>query len=185
MNTDRAFSDQITDHIPALRKYARVLRRHQDQADDLTQDCIERALAKSCCYAVGTNLRAWLFTIMRNIFITQLRREAFQQRSKLHYGARSLATVEPRQDVVVELKECIARTSILSAFERRIVRHMCFDDLSYEETARRIGKPIGTIKSRLSRARRTLRASVAQPAAGGLAERQTIDHVGAGAPIGG
>ena len=164
MGTSPTFLEQITDHVPALRRYARVLRRQQDQAEDLEQDCIERALAKAHLYQPDTNLRAWLFTIMRNLAFTQLRHAAFQQRAMLYYGARTQGTVAASQDLVVELNECIALTKRLSAFERRVVRHMCMDDLSYGETARRTGKPIGTIKSRLSRARQTLRSAVAGPA---------------------
>jgi len=157
LRPDRTFFEQISQHVPDLRRYARVLRRQRDQADDLEQDCIERALSKSHLYEEGTNLRAWLFTIMRNIAITQMRREAFRQRSALHYGARGSGTVEPSQDLVVELKESIALTNMLTTFERRVVVHMCLDDLGYPETARRTGEPIGTVKSRLSRARKRLR----------------------------
>jgi len=164
LKTERPFFEQITDHVPALRRYARVLRRQPDQAEDLEQDCIERALAKAHLYQPDTNLRAWLFTIMRNIAVTQVRRAAFQQRAALYFGARTLDTVAASQDLVVELHECIALTKHLSAFERRVVRHLCLDDLTYGETAQRLGKPIGTIKSRLSRARQTLRNAVAGPA---------------------
>ena len=164
MKTDRPFLEQIIDHVPALRRYARVLRRQLDQAEDLEQDCIERALAKEHLYQPDTNLRAWLFTIMRNLAVTQSRRAATRQRATLYYGARTLGTVAPRQDLVVELNECLTLTKCLSTFERRVVRHMCLDDLSYDETARRVGQPIGTIKSRLSRARQRLRDAAAGPA---------------------
>ncbi len=157
LSSDRTFSEQIGDHIPDLRNYARALRRRRDQADDLEQDCIERALAKSHLYQSGTNLRAWLITIMRNIAFTGMRREAFRQRATLHYGARSLGTVEARQDMIVELGESLALTKTLTPFERRVIEHMCIDDLGYHETARRIGTAPGTVKSRLSRARQRLR----------------------------
>jgi RNA polymerase sigma-70 factor (ECF subfamily) len=164
LTSHRPFLEQITDHVPALRRYARVLRRQRDQAEDLEQDCIERALAKAHQYQPDTNLRAWLFTIMRNIAVTQARRAAFQHRAALYFGARTLDTVAASQDLVVELNECIALTKCLSVFERRIIRHVCLDDLSYDETAQRLGKPIGTIKSRFSRARQTLRNAVDGPA---------------------
>src|SRR5258706_15983467 len=70
---------QIVDHVPALRRYARVLVRTTDQADDLVQDCVERALSRSALYQPDTNLRAWLFTIMRNIAITQTRKEKLRR----------------------------------------------------------------------------------------------------------
>src|SRR5256885_9928009 len=142
MSTDKTFREQISDHLPALRHYARALRRRRDQADDLEQDCIERALSRCHLYEQGTNLRAWLCTIMRNIAITQMRRGAFQERSLSYYGAGWSRTVEARQDRLVELKESIALTKILSAFERRVIKHMCLEDLGYGETARRTGKPV-------------------------------------------
>jgi len=185
LSTERSFCDQVGDHIPALRRYARTLRRRPDQAEDLEQDCIERALSRSHLYAEGTNLRAWLFTIMRNIAITQSRREASQQRSALYYGPRGPGEVGASQDVVVELNETIALSMKLTIFERRVLKHMCLDDLGYDETARRIGKPIGTIKSRLSRARQRMRDAVTNPefdgtGSGPRARRLAIDPDSAG-----
>jgi RNA polymerase sigma-70 factor (ECF subfamily) len=170
LSTERDFCEQISAHLPALRRYARTLRRRPDQAEDLEQDCIERALRKSHLFAEGTNLRAWLFTIMRNIAITESRREASQLRSALYYGPHGPGTVRASQDVVVELNETIALSRTLGGFERRVLQHMCLDDLGYDETARRIGRPIGTIKSRLSRARQRLRDAAMNPG---------IDHGGA------
>jgi len=180
LSIDQIFVDQISDHIPALRRYARTLRRRPDQAEDLEQDCIERALSRFHLYEKGTNLRAWLFTIMRNIAITQSRREASQQRSALYYGPREPGAVGASQDIVVELKEIIALSQRLTAFERSVLQHMCLDDLGYDETARRIGKPIGTIKSRLSRARQRMRDAVASPQFDGTGtQRPAIDGAGA------
>jgi len=163
LSTERDFRGQISAHLPALRRYARTLRRRPDEAEDLEQDCIERALRKSHLFAEGTNLRAWLFTIMRNIAITESRRVASQQRSTLYYGPHRASVVGARQDLVVELNETIALSQHLTAFERRVLKHMCFDDLGYDETARRIGRPVGTVKSRLSRARQRLRDAATNP----------------------
>jgi RNA polymerase sigma-70 factor (ECF subfamily) len=184
LSAARTFLEQISDHVPDLRRYARSLRRQRDQADDLEQDCIERALSKSHLYEEGTNLRAWLITMMRNIAITQMRREASQQRSVLYYGAPRLRTVQADQDLFVELKESLALTRKLPASERRVVAHMCLDDLGYPETSRRTGQPIGTIKSRLSRARRRLRAAAMDPEtdrarSGARARRPPLDQGGA------
>jgi RNA polymerase sigma-70 factor (ECF subfamily) len=184
LSTDQIFCNQISHHLPALRRYARTLRRRPDQAEDLEQDCIERALSRSHLFEAGTNLRAWLFTIMHNIAVTQSRREASQQRSALYYGPHGPSTVGARQDVVVELNEIIALSKVLTSFERRVLQHMCVDDLGYGETARRVGKPVGTIKSRLSRARQRMRDAVASPrfdggVVGAHAGRSAIGHDGA------
>src|SRR4051812_43792202 len=85
LSTTPTFCEQVRVHIPKLRAYARVLLRNRDLADDLEQDCLERALAKSHLYEQGTNLRAWLFTIMRNLYITQGRRATVVKRSALNY----------------------------------------------------------------------------------------------------
>jgi RNA polymerase sigma-70 factor (ECF subfamily) len=181
LTTDPNFHDQVSEHIPALRRYARTLRRRPDQAEDLEQDCIERALSRPHLFAEGTNLRAWLFTIMRNIAITQLRREASQLRLAQYYGLRGPDEVGASQDVVVELKETIALSGKLATFDRRVLEHMCLDDLGYDETARRTGRPVGTIKSRLSRARQRMRDAVTDlefdgaAASGARIRRSAID----------
>jgi len=187
LNTEPSFSEQVSAHLPALRRYARTFRRSPDQAEDLEQDCVERALSKSHLYAEGTNLRAWLFTIMRNIAITEMRRQTSQQRSSLYYGPRGPGTVGPSQDVLVELRETLELSKKLTAFEQRVLQHMCFDDLGYDETARRTGKPIGTIKSRLSRARQRMRDAVTTPKVDGVAfaGSRAVDQGGVGMRLAG
>lgn len=97
---------------------------------------------------------------MRNIAITQSRREASQLRWALYYGPCGPDQVDASQDVVVELKETIALSRKLTTFDRRVLEHMCLDGLNYDETAQRTGRPVGTIKSRLSRARQRMRDAV-------------------------
>jgi RNA polymerase sigma-70 factor (ECF subfamily) len=149
---------QMVDHIPALRRYARVLVRTSDQADDLVQDCVERALSRAALYQPDTNLRAWLFTIMRNIAITQTRKEKLRR----NYAAERLAMDRradaPSQADSVVLKASLRMLGKLSAGERQAVTLLGLYDLSYEEAAGVSGLPIGTMKSRLSRGRQRLRA---------------------------
>jgi len=150
--------DQMVEHVPALRRYARVLVRTSDQADDLVQDCIERALSRSTLYQPDTNLRAWLFTIMRNIAITQTRKEKLRR----NYAAERLALDRradaPSQADVVVLKDSLRMLGRLSSGERQAVTLLGIHDLSYEEAAGLSGLPIGTMKSRLSRGRQRLRS---------------------------
>lgn len=150
--------DQIIDHIPALRRYARVLARTVDQADDLVQDCVERALSRSNLYQPDTNLRAWLFTIMRNIAITQTRKEKLRRTYASERLAMDRRSEAPSQGDVVVLKDSLRMMKRLSSGEQQAVRLLGLYDLSYEEAAGMSGLPVGTMKSRLSRGRQRLRA---------------------------
>ena len=73
---DQAFSSEIQVLLPDLTRFARVLTRNEDDAYDLVQDCVERALVKQALYQTGTSLKSWLFTLMRNLFVSQKRRQA-------------------------------------------------------------------------------------------------------------
>jgi len=149
---------QIVDHIPALRRYARVLVRTTDQADDLVQDCVERALSRATLYQPGTNLRAWLFTIMRNIAITQTRKDKLRRNYAGERMAVDRGAEAPSQTDVVVLKDSLRILSQLSPGEQQAVTLLGLYDLSYEEAASLSGLPVGTMKSRLSRGRQRLRA---------------------------
>ncbi len=149
---------QIVDHVPALRRYARVLVRTTDQADDLVQDCVERALSRSALYQPDTNLRAWLFTIMRNIAITQTRKEKLRRSYASERMAMDRRAEAPSQADVVVLKDSLRMMQELSSGEQQAVTLLGLYDLSYEEAANLSGLPVGTMKSRLSRGRQRLRA---------------------------
>ncbi|MBI3515927.1 MAG: sigma-70 family RNA polymerase sigma factor [Proteobacteria bacterium] len=158
--TDTSFqrlSAQMIDYIPHLRRYARSLVRTKDQADDLVQDCIERALSKISLYQPDTNLRAWLFTIMRNISITQARKEHLRRGYAAERQAIGRRSEAPSQAHTIALKESLRMLKELSPGERQAVTLLGVHDLSYEEAANISGLPVGTMKSRLSRGRQRLR----------------------------
>jgi RNA polymerase sigma-70 factor (ECF subfamily) len=148
---------QIVEHIPALRRYARVLARTSDRADDLVQDCVERALSRSSLYQPDTNLRAWLFTVMRNIAITQTRKEKLRRTYANERIAMERRSEAPSQMDVVALKDSLRLMETLSDGEKQAVTLLGVHDMSYEEAASQSGMPIGTMKSRLSRGRQRLR----------------------------
>jgi RNA polymerase sigma-70 factor (ECF subfamily) len=148
---------QIVEHIPALRRYARVLARTSDQADDLVQDCVERALSRSNLYQPDTNLRAWLFTIMRNIAITQTRKDKLRRSFAAEQMLVEHRAAPASQTEVVALKDSFRLMKSLSAGEKQAVALLGVFDLSYEEAAKASGLPVGTMKSRLSRGRQRLR----------------------------
>ena len=150
--------DQIVDHVPALRRYARVLVHTGDRADDLVQDCVERALSRASLYQPDTNLRAWLFTIMRNIAITQTRKDKLRRTYASERMAMDRGSEAPSQTDVVVLKDSLRILGQLSAGEQQAVTLLGLYDLSYEEAASLSGLPVGTMKSRLSRGRQRLRS---------------------------
>ncbi len=148
---------QVVEHVPALRRYARVLVRTTDQADDLVQDCVERALSRAALYQPDTNLRAWLFTIMRNIAITQTRKEKLRRTYASERMAMDRRSESPSQTDTMVLKDSLRMMGELSSGEQQAVTLLGLYDLSYEEAATLSGLPIGTMKSRLSRGRQRLR----------------------------
>jgi DNA-directed RNA polymerase specialized sigma24 family protein len=132
---------EIEPHIPALRRYAWVLLRNQDAADDLVQDCLERALGRWHMRRRDANPRAWLFTILRNLYLNDVR----QRR---------------RRGPHVEFQDTDGHAAADGDGERSLMGRDALDalnDFSYQEAADLFGVPTGTIMSRLSRARTNLR----------------------------
>ena len=148
----------LIDHIPSLRRYARALTGSVWAADDLVQDTLERACSKWRLWLVGSDLRAWLFTLMHNLFANQMR---YQSRQPAGAGlvdiddeADTLSAPEAGLDVAIDLQRCLLR---LPQDQRAVLLLVCLEDLSYAEVAKITGAPIGTVMSRLSRARARLR----------------------------
>ncbi|HKA39086.1 MAG TPA: RNA polymerase sigma factor [Burkholderiales bacterium] len=146
----------IEQHVPRLRRYARALTGDRSAADDLVQDTLERALSRFHLWRQGSDLRAWLFTIMHNIYVNQIR-------SRMRRQHESLET-EPLADVArahepdwLELRDLEAALARLPEEQRAVVLLVGLEQFTYEETAHVLGVPIGTVMSRLSRARERLR----------------------------
>jgi len=144
---------RIIDHVPALRRYARVLTGDAWAADDLVQDTLERACRKWLLWRSGSNLRAWLFTLMHHLYLNQRR------------GAPPLQTVDidtlheglpaPAQDTdgALDIERCLLR---LPAEQRAVLLLVALEDMAYADAARVLQIPVGTVMSRLSRARARL-----------------------------
>ena len=151
------FLDGIEGNIPALRRYARALTRDADRADDLVQDCIERAIRKRRLWSPTGPLRAWLFTILLNIYRNDLRRH---RRSGRQVPLDDL-TIEPAipapQHGRIALAEMARAIEILPGEQREALLLVVLEGLSYAEAASILGIPDGTLMSRLSRARTALR----------------------------
>lgn len=144
--------------IPGLRRYAYALVRDGDAADDLVQDCLERAAGRWHLRRPDGDLRAWLFAIPRNLHLSDLRRH---KRRGPHVAIDEMAsppTVDGGQDGQAGLRDVLAGLDALSEEHRTILLLVVVEDMSYDEAARVIGLPVGTVMSRLSRAREKLRA---------------------------
>ena len=153
----------IEQHIPRLRRYARALTGDRGMADDLVQDTLERAWNKLHLWRRGSDLRAWLFTVMHNVFINQLRSRAAYQVVPLDESELN-TTERPRQTDRLEIRDLDMALRKLPDEQREVLLLVALEQLSYEETARALGIPIGTVMSRLSRARERLRRLVGGPA---------------------
>ena len=152
----------VLEHTASLRRYAHFLTRTTDQADDLVQDCIMRALSRSHLYRPDTNLRAWLFTIMRNIFITQSRKAAHRRNYANECMAMSSDATAPNQFHAVALKESLELVETLPTRERQAILMLGVFEMTYIEAAQHSGIKVGTMKSRASRGRAHLRV-LSQP----------------------
>lgn len=146
--------------IPRLRRYARALTGDRSRADDLVQDTLERALIKFHLWQPGSNLRAWLFTIMHNVFINQLRAQPTGMTDGLDDEAAPMA-VRPTQSDWLEVRDLQAVLLRLPDEQREVLLLVGLEQMTYEETSGVLGIPIGTVMSRLSRARGRLRTLLA------------------------
>lgn len=172
----------LTDHIPSLRRYARVLTGDAWMADDLVQDTLERACSKWRLWAAGSDLRAWLFTLMHNIFVNQVRRSVRQAAAGTSVNvddvAHELAAPDAGTSQSMDLQRCLMR---LPQDQRAVLLLVSLEDLSYEEVARITGVPVGTVMSRLSRARTRLRELMDAPSSS--AATAAAAHAGSPAPL--
>jgi RNA polymerase sigma-70 factor, ECF subfamily len=153
--TARMDRQLIIEHIPRLRRYARALVGDRYIADDLVQDTLERAWNKFYLWRAGSDLRAWLFTIMHNVFVNQARRRRYEIEQPMEEPPA--VPVRATQSDHLELQDVDRALRTLSIEQREVVLLVAVEQLTYEEVSRALGIPIGTVMSRLSRARERLR----------------------------
>lgn len=146
----------IVEHIPRLRRYARALTGSPFRADDLVQDTLERAFAKWHLWRTGTNLRAWLFAIMHNVFINQLEATRHDRDAVSLDDAPESAT-PPVHDSALVMRDLAAALEQIPEEQREVLLLVALEEMKYEEVARVLHVPIGTVMSRLARAREKLR----------------------------
>lgn len=153
-----AFLDEIEAAVPALRRYARALTRDADRADDLVQDCIERALRKQGLFRPTGPLQAWLYRMLLNLHRNGLRQSHRQGGAPVDLDSMlvepSIAAPQPGRIALGEMSRAIDR---LPLEQREALLLVALEGLSYEEAAAILEIPTGTLMSRLSRAREKLR----------------------------
>jgi RNA polymerase sigma-70 factor (ECF subfamily) len=175
-------SRQIEGEIPRLRRYARALTRDVVAADDLVQDCLVRGLSKMHLWKEGTDLRAWLFTILHNQYVNQVRRAVREG------AAVSVSDTEPSltraadQGRRLELRDLDRALANLPEEQRTVILLVGLEGMRYEAVAEIIGVPVGTVRSRLSRGREALRRLMGIVAEGqedaGIARRASSAYAG-------
>ncbi|MFL9893575.1 MULTISPECIES: sigma-70 family RNA polymerase sigma factor [Paraburkholderia] len=165
-----SFETEVISWLPQLRRYARALTGDRAWADDLVQDTAERALARWAAFRPDSNLRAWLLTILRHLYIDQLRgrREIAVDEESAPW--RNLEAPQGEVDGLV-LRDLQRALYCLPVEQREVLLLVCVEDLSYQEASRALGVPIGTVMSRLSRAREHMRALLTEGPAQGPARK--------------
>jgi RNA polymerase sigma-70 factor, ECF subfamily len=156
----------IEQEIPHLRRFARSRVGNPDLADDLVQGCLERAVENFSSFTRGTNLRAWLLTILRNHQISEYRKASRRPECVCIDEVNYLEAQGPTQDKVLEAKQFLSLFDKLSDSDQEILLLVGAEGLKYEEAADVVGIPVGTVRSRVFRARERLQALAAKMAAG-------------------
>ena len=159
MMTD--FACLVESEIPRLRRYARALTRDASRADDLVQSCLVRAIAKQHLWQPGTDMRAWLFTILHNQHVNDVRRGAREGPTVPVEDVASALTVDANAGASLELRDLERALTRLPDEQRQVILLVGLEGMRYEEVATILNIPIGTVRSRLSRGRDTLRMLMA------------------------
>lgn len=144
--------EQVVPFIPNLRRYARALIGDRDAADDLVQDTLERAVRKFHLWRPG-DLRAWLFSIMHNVYVNQLKARNVAPHVEVD---DSIADRTPEASGT-DIRDLERGLAALAPEQREVVLLVALEDMSYADVSRALGIPVGTVMSRLSRGRERLR----------------------------
>ncbi|MHA6769220.1 sigma-70 family RNA polymerase sigma factor [Sphingobium ummariense] len=149
---------QMQPLIPALRRYARAMLRHRDDADDLVQDVLERAIGGWHGRRKEASLRSWLFTILHNLALDRLRRLARRgMAAPLESVSEARLATPASQEHGTQTRDVLALIALLPADQRSVLLLVAVEELSYAEAAAVLDVPQGTVMSRLARARERLR----------------------------
>jgi RNA polymerase sigma-70 factor, ECF subfamily len=156
MSDHASLRDELVKWIPNLRAFALSLTQSAQHSDDLVQDTLVKALSNLDKFQVGTNLRAWLFTILRNSFYNGIRYRKYHQTAPLDEVDPSYLELRATQEKYIEFQDVLNCLGRLAPEQREAIVLIAAEGLSYEEAAAVCNCPVGTVKSRLSRARQRL-----------------------------
>jgi RNA polymerase sigma-70 factor, ECF subfamily len=151
------FFDLLEQEIPRLRRYARALTRDAVRADDLVQETLLRAFRKEQLWEPGTDLRAWLFTIMHNQYVNEVRRATRDAAALDVQECSTLLVANSDPSASRQLQELEHALSQLPEGQRQVILLVGLEGMTYEDVAGILQIPIGTVRSRLSRGRVILR----------------------------
>ena len=154
-------AEEITALIPRLRRYARTLTGDRSFADDLVQDTLERAWGRLHLWRPGSDLRAWLFTIMHNLHVNQARTRRSEDSIDLRNEPMEFAA-RPSQEERLEITDLTMALRRLPDEQREVLLLVGLEEMSYQEAAKVLAVPLGTIMSRLFRGRERLRALMSE-----------------------
>jgi len=147
--------DELVEHLPAMRAFAMSLSRNAATADDLVQDAVVKAWSNMDKFQPGTNLRAWLFTILRNTYYSQFRKRRYEVEDPQGVHAATLSE-KPRHDGRLAIKDFRSAFRELTDEQREALVLVGVEGFSYQEAAEMCGCAVGTVKSRINRARKQL-----------------------------
>ena len=155
---DRDLAERLSDHIAGLRRYAFALTGSRLEAEDLVQETLARAIAGAGSFRRSGNLRAWLFSIMHNAFISAMRRRQLAER------AQNEGWPEPVQPATqltrLEMRDVLEALVRLPEAQRAAISLVAIEEFTYQDAARIMGVPLGTLMSRLARGREAVRRAV-------------------------
>ena len=151
------FARLLETEIPRLRRYARALTRDVSRADDLVQSCLLRAIAKQHLWQPGTDLRAWLFTILHNQHVNDVRRSVREGIAIPVEDVAPVLTAPSNVGASLQLRDLERAMAKLPEEQRQVILLVGLEGMRYEEVAKVLRIPIGTVRSRLSRGRDLLR----------------------------
>ena len=156
MKIQSSFYDQLQEELPHLWRFAYRLTCSQDFAEDLVQRAVLRAIEKQHQYQVGTKLRSWLFTIVHSIWKNELRSTLIRKNYAFSAAQESRESYSCTGESSQMLQEVTQQVDQLPEAQRTVLLLVCVEGYSYQETADILDIPVGTVMSRLSRARMTI-----------------------------
>jgi RNA polymerase sigma-70 factor (ECF subfamily) len=149
----------LPSQLPKLQRYARLLTRNRSDAEDLVQRCLVRALSRQHLWREGSDLPAWLCTILHHEFVSDMRQRAREREGLMIVDAKPVTMPHCDPEVSYRVRELQHAFGKLPAWQQEVVLRIGVNGEEYGDTATALGIPIGTVRSRLARARKTLRAS--------------------------